>query len=589
MISFKKMEFPFKKTLPNDQAKNHTGVGTALLFIVMALYCVVGFTGFDPARQDEAYIFGIILEYWRGHSWVVPLLAGEPFMEKPPLYYLIGAASARLFSSILPLHDAARLASAFFIVITLLTIAAAGRLVWGRGYGRFAALALLCSLGLAVPSHMMLTDNAQLTGIAMALLGFTGVARKRWWSGSVLGTGAGIAFLSKGLLGPGIIAITAMLLLCFSAWRNQRYFIALLIALIAALPWLCVWPYLLYRESPDLFAVWLGQNNFGRFLGYAPASLNAVKDSHFWYTTLWWSSFPTLPLALLSMRRVRSQWHELPAIQIGLAFCIALIGTLALSSTLRAIYALPLLLALALIAAPSLREPPEWLNRIATNSGQWFFLIFLLVCWTAWCALVFQWLPQGSVIGTISVDQPLHVNRMAVFSAVAVTGGWVICQRCWRNQPWRAGAVWYSSLFGAFAILALLWLPLLDQKSSYRDVFKQLAHALPKEACVNSVGLGESQRGMLDYVLDVQTVVTGRDGGDAYCNALLIDGAINEPLPLLTEDWHLVWTGRRSPDAHEQFWLYTRRQPDMDATEIVSRRRHTKHRAGEKRSIRRRV
>jgi hypothetical protein len=41
-------------------------------------------------------------------DWLVPTLAGEPFMDKPPLFYWTAALFAKLFSPLLPLHDGAR-------------------------------------------------------------------------------------------------------------------------------------------------------------------------------------------------------------------------------------------------------------------------------------------------------------------------------------------------------------------------------------------------------------------------------------------------------------------------------------------------
>lgn len=553
---------------------NAPRLSTVLLCISMALYCVIGFTGFDPVRQDEAYIFGIILEYWRGQNWVVPLLGGVPYMEKPPLYYLLGAATARAFSLWLPLHDAARLSSALLIGITTSAIAASGRLLWGEGYGRFTALALLGSLGLAIPAHMMLTDNAQLTGIAIALLGFAGAARAKPWAGLAIGTGTGIAFLSKGLLGPGIIGLSATLLLFWPQWRSRDYFRTLLIALIAALPWLCIWPLALYRTSPSLFADWLTKNNFGRFLGYAPDYLNAVKDTRFWYTTLLWASFPLLPLAALSLHRFRKDWQQRPGIHIGLATAIALLGVLAVSSTLRAIYALPLLPALALIAAPILREPPNWLNRTAVGAGRLLFIAFALIAWILWIAFAFDLVPLGArpLGGTLPSDFRLTVSAGAFLGAVALTVFWFVCQWYWRTQKWNGGATWYSSLFSVLALLTFLWVPAIEGHSSYRQLFGQLAAALPAHGCLSSSALGESQRGMLDYVLQVKALPEA-DPTNPRCDSLLIDGSTSEKLPTLSPEWSLVWSGKRSSDAHEQFWLYVRNHPDVNADEIASRQR----------------
>ncbi len=528
-----------------------------LLFVMMALYCVIGFTGFDPARQDEAYIFDIILEYWRGRASVVPLLAGHPYMEKPPLYYLLASFSMRAFMPWLSPYAAARICSGLLVAVSTLCIAYASRLTWGEGSGRFAALALLCSVGLFVPAHMMLTDNAQMTGCALALLGLCGYTKNKWWSGLALGTGAGFAFLSKGLLGPGVIGLAALFLLMWPRWRTRAYLAMLVLAFVAATPWLLIWPLDLYRNSPGLFYEWLTQNNFARFAGTAPAYLNAVKEKNFWYTKFLWGTFPTLPLAITSIRRHRATLTEQPALQIGLAFAVAMILVLAASATLRAIYALPLLLAFALIAAPVLRTPPLWF-RLSANAARYLFVVGALLIWGYWFIARARKTHQLSQ-HVLAVAMPhRHFHGVAALLAIAITALWLACQRAWGEQQWRRSADWYNSIFCLLALFSLLCLPALSAKGSYRHVFHQLGHYLPREGCVDSIGLGESQQGMLDYLLNLKTVIIS-NAQVAQCNALLIDTDVNSPIPYFGAEWGLRWQGARDRNDHEVFYLFTRR------------------------------
>src|SRR5436305_5591196 len=80
------------------------------LALLIAVWLAAGLFGRDPWKPDEAYSFGLVHHILQSGDWVVPTLAGEPFMEKPPLFYLTGAFFAHLFGALMPLHDAARLA-----------------------------------------------------------------------------------------------------------------------------------------------------------------------------------------------------------------------------------------------------------------------------------------------------------------------------------------------------------------------------------------------------------------------------------------------------------------------------------------------
>src|SRR5256885_10688050 len=92
---------------------------------LLAAWVALGLIGHDPWKPDEAYSFGLVWHILDTGDWVVPALAGEPFMEKPPLFYLSAAAFAKLFSPLLAYHDGARLAAGFYMALTLLFTALA--------------------------------------------------------------------------------------------------------------------------------------------------------------------------------------------------------------------------------------------------------------------------------------------------------------------------------------------------------------------------------------------------------------------------------------------------------------------------------
>ncbi len=56
---------------------------------------------------------GAVAEMLRSGDWGVPMLAGQPYLDRAPLFFWTAAAFAKVFGAWLPLHDAARLASGF--------------------------------------------------------------------------------------------------------------------------------------------------------------------------------------------------------------------------------------------------------------------------------------------------------------------------------------------------------------------------------------------------------------------------------------------------------------------------------------------
>src|SRR6476660_4786800 len=109
----------------------------ALLFVCVlcALWILPGLIGRDPWKPDEAYSFGLVYHILQSGDWVIPTLAQEPFMEKPPLFYLTAAGFARAFGWLLPIHDAARLATAFYMGLAFLFIGLAAGELYGRQKG----------------------------------------------------------------------------------------------------------------------------------------------------------------------------------------------------------------------------------------------------------------------------------------------------------------------------------------------------------------------------------------------------------------------------------------------------------------------
>jgi hypothetical protein len=102
-----------------------------------------------------------------------------------------------------------------------------------------------------------------------------------------------------------------------------------------------------------------------------------------------------------------------------------------------------------------------------------------------------------------------------------------------------------------------IWLPYLDSRRSYRSVAEALASHLPADTCVASHNLGEPQRALLEYFLNVITV---RDDSQASnrCNALLLQAARDEADTPPDSGWAKVWEGRRRGDDTERFVLFVR-------------------------------
>lgn len=220
-----------------------------ILFVgFLIIYLLPGIYGHTPWKQDENYSFGIIQTMFETGNWLVPTNAGEPFMEKPPLYYWVATITSHLLSGFMPLYDAARSASLLFMVVNFSFFILLARRAFNTNDFNdkriWIAFALyVCAPGILRHSHDMFTDVALITGATIGLYGIQGLIRqeKIIMSALWLMIGTVITMLSKGLFVPGVLWLSLLLAPIFLPQCRQKMFwlpaiIAGLVALLLILP-----------------------------------------------------------------------------------------------------------------------------------------------------------------------------------------------------------------------------------------------------------------------------------------------------------------------------------------------------------------
>ncbi|HZW87060.1 MAG TPA: glycosyltransferase family 39 protein [Gallionella sp.] len=523
--------------------------------LLCLIWLATGLIGHDPWKPDETYSFGVIYSMLQNGNWLVPTLAGEPYMDKPPLFYWTAALFAKLLSTLLPLHDGARLASGFYTALTLLFIGLTGRNLYGENRGWAAVVILIGCLGMLARAHLMITDLALLAGCAMLLYGFSHSQTHALRAGFWIGMGMGIGFMSKGFIAPiWFILIAALLPATFQNWRTRKYLSSLGIAVLFALPWLSIWPFLLYRHSPQLFTEWAWLHNIGNWLDYAKSGPG--KDSFYYLKNLPWLAWPALPLAIWVVWQSRKRLAQRDDLQLPLVIFLVMFVTLSLVPDIREVFALPMLLPIALLATASL----SMLRRGAANALDWFglmtFALIAILMWWGWAGLLLdnhakitQWLKDYQP----GFEPELHTTSFVV--AIIATVLWLLL--VWRvGRSMRRSVINWAAGVTLIWILAMtLWLPWLDSGKSYRNMVVSLKHALPKQyQCIGRDRLGDAQRAMLDYFGKVST----RSDPKQRCDLRLIQGD-KLSKPLLDETrWEKIWEGSRKGDKNEHYRLYRR-------------------------------
>lgn len=533
----------------------HTAEWQPLTLAIVAAFLFSGLIGHQPWKPDEAYVFGAVLSILETGQWIVPMLGGEPFMEKPPLYYAAAAATAWLFSPVLEPHDGARIASACLVLIAIVCVSATARKLFGPGRGEAAGLLLVACFGLVQHAHHMLPDLGLLAGFAMSLLGLAMVFETPRRAGLLIGTGVGVGFMSKGVLEPGVMALTcAALPVCFAQWRSPRYAVALGWSLLAFLPWLVLWPAQLYLIDPALFVEWFWKNNVGRYFGFA--NLGADYEPWHYASTLPWFTFPAGALAPCVLA---SRWKNLKD-RPGLALCatlaVVLLAVLAGSASARQLYVLPLLVPLAVMASAGAGEVGERVMRGFTAAIGVVAAGFAAFVWGIWAygvvkgtpppiPLLLRWLP-----GDFDFRLRIEFVVPAIFITMLWLFVWVGRRKAWLHR-------WVASIVLLWGVTMSLLLPWIDSAKSFRDPFMALAREIPPLTCLSSSGLGEPQRAMLHYYAGIKTLRT--ENGAEPCAYHLVQPPLGAPAaPPPAGTWTLVSRAARSGETREVFSLFAR-------------------------------
>lgn len=525
--------------------------------VLLGALCLVwlgtGLIGHDPWKPEEAYSFGVVYSMLQNGNWLVPTLAGEPFMDKPPLYYWTAALFAKLFSPLLPLHDGARLASGFYMGLTLIFTGLTSRKLYGENRGWAAVIILIGCLGLLVRAHEIVTDLALLTGTAILLYGFTFSQESPVKAGLLIGTSTGIGFMSKGFISPVLfVLVSASLPVLFSKWRVHNYYRSIGLAALFALPWLVIWPALLYLHSPRLFIDWAWIHSIGNWLNYARHTPG--KDAFYFVVNLPWLAWPALPLAAWIVWQSRKRLDQRDDLQLPLVTFLVMIVTLSFIPNIKEIFALPMLLPIAQLAAASLST----LRRGAANALDWFglmtFALLAITLWWGWGGLLLD--NNAKITHWLKDYQPGYEPQLQTIpfaiSVIATLLWIVIVWRIGRSMR-RAVLNWAAGMTLIWILAMTIWLPWLDSGKSYRNMVLSLKKSLPEHyRCIAGENVGEGQRSMLHYFGNIIT----QSDTVKHCDLRLIQGEKSSTPSVDKARWKLIWQGSRKGDKSEQYRLY---------------------------------
>ena len=530
------------------------------LVLLCAAWVALGLAGHDPWKTEDATSIGVAAEMSDRNDFVVPTLAGEPYVPRPPIAYMGGALSIDAFSPPLSTHNAARLIVGVALALVLLATAYASRELNGRAFRWLPVLILVGSVGFWDRAHVLSPELFVTLGIATGLWGFALALRKPILGGVALGAGLAIAFMGDGFLGPLWLVVTALALpACGPEWRTRAYFVTVVTAFASGVVLSLPWPLLLHARDPALFAQWLASET--------PADYFALMGSGhaepmYYLRNLAWFAWPSLPLLLwllwLRGRGFNGGLRE-PGIVIPGVLSLVILANLLVMPEARLANALPLLVPFALLAGLEV----DSLKRGFSGALDWFgilsFGLAAMLMWVLWIDAYLNGMPANVARlfrDTEAGFRPsFHLGSM--LAAVALTVLWVALVRPARRSNRRAILNWAAGVTLIWGLVTTIWLPYLDSRRSYRWTVEAVAQRLPAQGCVASRNLGEPQRALFNYFSGIKTV---REEVQPKhdCDALLVQFGRVRGTPEPPAGFSAVWSGARRGDDTERFVLYLR-------------------------------
>lgn len=528
----------------NDHSANPPALARHFTWLLCAVWLLAGSIGHDPWKSDDALHLGVA---WgmSGGDWLVPRIAGDPWLVTPPLYHWLAAVMGQALGWMLPWHDAARLASVVFGTAFLLALSRAATVIAGASAGLAAPLLAIGTLGLLVPLHEAQPGIPGMAGLALALLGLS-AWREQPRSGALsFGLGTGIAFLGAGIDHAVMALGSALVLLLHPDWRGGKRLMAWPIALTAALLLVLPWPLALWQKSPALFELWWRSEQDSLSAG------GAFSRDHL--ELLAWAAWPVLPLALWAIWLERRRLWRSSNVLMLVASAAGLLTFLLDSQRPAAL--LPALVPLTLLATVAAGR----LRRGAANALDWFgMMTFTLVAGLIWLGAISMITGEPArVAKNFTKPAPgfiAEIHPLAILLAIGVTVAWIAVMLRTPRTPWRAAARWSLGLSIMWLLLMLLWLPWIDYGKSYRGVSADLRQHLGRQpGCIARQGLGLSQRASFDYFAGIRTV--SRRNSEA-CKWMIV-----QTVPKTAKDldgWTLVRETSRPGDKSERLRLYRR-------------------------------
>lgn len=375
-----------------------------------ALLIVLAILWFGPidyrrlAKPDEARYAEISREMVATGDWLTPRLNDLKYFEKPPLQYWATAAAYEIFGLS---EGPARLWTALTGFAGILLTYFAGRVLFGRQQGFFAAAVLASSLWYVLLGHINTLDMGLSFFLTLSVFGLLLAQREhakrhqqRNWM-LIAWIGMALAVMSKGLIGivlPGAaLVLYSILNRDAKIWTRLHLGKGLLLFLLITAPWFIA----VSSANPEFAQFFFIHEHFDRF---AKSDHDRAGPMYYFLPLLLAGILPWLlaliPALLRSWKIQRGfEQYRFHPNRFLLIWCVFIFVFFSISKSKLPSYILPIFPALALLIA-------QYLEILTGKKIAWRLLPISVSAFALALALPF-------VLNYLPVDAgPLNIANM---------------------------------------------------------------------------------------------------------------------------------------------------------------------------------
>ncbi|HEY9162911.1 MAG TPA: glycosyltransferase family 39 protein [Desulfomonilia bacterium] len=424
-----------------------------VLVIVLSMQ-FVGIFDHSLWTPDEPRVAEIAREMAVSGDYLIPQHSNAPFLEQPPLYYTLAALFYRIFGT--SNEGFGRLASVIFALATLAVVFYGTRRLFSERIALLAVLILSSCFTFYEVSHKMLVDSALCLFITGALFSFILAETGRFKHGyKLFWIGLGLAFMSKGIIGIAIPCVAATAYYIWQGKFPELKKIWFFQGCAAVIIFMAAWAFVLYqRGGIEFIRTFYLYNQLGRFLNIGIYSGGHVRPFYYYFTTIWADAAPWSLILVPFFISIRNYTNEKKFI---VSWFIAGFILLSIASTKRGLYILPLLPAMAVMAA-------LWMEHVITEASSrtdkvFFWIIIILV---SVCSLLLPFVYVMKFHGAYLTAVLLLLTGLALPVFV--------------YRIFKPGLAFV--LVVSWTFLIVLWIPfvipLVDIQKSYKPLFTQI-------------------------------------------------------------------------------------------------------------------